>query len=194
MKRRCAWAADELNVRYHDEEWGVPLHDDAGLFELLTLEGAQAGLSWSTVLRKRPGYGKAFAGFDPRVVARFTAARIERLLTDEGIVRHRGKIEATITNALALLTVQREHGSFDAYVWRFVDGRPLENHWKSSRQVPAKTTISAAFSRDLIRRGFKFVGPTMCYAFMQATGMVNAHTVDCFRHAEVRRLAVTRSR
>jgi DNA-3-methyladenine glycosylase I len=183
MKRRCAWAGDDLNACYHDEEWGVvPLHDDVGLFEFLTLEGAQAGLSWSTILRKRPEYRKAFAGFDPRRVARFTAARVERLLTDEGIVRHRGKINSTITNARAFLAVQREHGSFDAYLWRFVDGQPVQNRWTSSRQVPAATPMSQTLSRDLIRRGFTFVGPTICYAFMQATGMVNDHTLDCFRH------------
>lgn len=190
MKRRCAWARDELNARYHDEEWAVPLHDDVGLFEFLTLEGAQAGLSWSTILRKRPEYRKAFAGFDPRRVARFTAPRVERLLTDEGLVRHRGKIDSTITNARAFLRVQLEHGSFDAYLWRFVDGQPVQNRWTSARHVPAATPMSRALSRDLSGRGFKFVGPTICYAFMQATGMVNDHTVDCFRHREVRRLAM----
>ncbi len=189
-KRRCAWAHGEPNVRYHDEEWGVPLHDDVRLFELLTLEGAQAGLSWSIILRKRPAYRKAFAGFDPRRVARFTPAAVARLLADEGIVRHRGKIESTISNARAVRAVQREHGSFEAYLWRFVNGRPVQNRWKSSRQVPSETEISRALSSDLLRLGFRFVGPTICYAFMQATGMVNDHTVDCFRHREVRRFAL----
>jgi DNA-3-methyladenine glycosylase I len=186
---RCVWAKSELDVRYHDEEWGVPLHDDVGLFELLSLEGAQAGLSWSTILRKRAGYRRAFAEFDPRRVARFTAARIERLLGDDGIVRHRGKVEATVGNARAVLAIQREHGSFDAYLWRFVDGRVTQNRWTSWRKVPAATPVSQALSRDLVRRGFRFVGPTICYAFMQAAGMVNDHTVDCYRHAEVARLA-----
>jgi len=185
---RCRWATEDLDVRYHDQEWGVPLHDDVGLFELLTLEGAQAGLSWSTVLRKREGYRRAFAQFDPARVARFTGARVERLLTDAGIIRHRGKIEATVTNARAFVAVQRERGTFDSYLWEFVDGRPQQNHWTSFRQVPAETKTSQALSRDLIRRGFKFVGPTICYALMQAAGLVNDHTVDCFRHAQVRRL------
>jgi DNA-3-methyladenine glycosylase I len=163
-----------------------------GLFELLTLEGAQAGLSWSTVLRKRAGYRRAFADFDPERVARFTAARVERLLTDDGIVRHRGKIEATIGNARAVLAVQREHRSFDAYLWQFVDGRAIQNRWTSLRQVPPATPISHALSRDLVRRGFKFVGPTICYALMQAAGMVNDHTLDCYRHVEVARLPMRR--
>lgn len=192
MSRRCAWATGELDVRYHDEEWGVPLHDDVGLFELLTLEGAQAGLSWSTVLRKRAGYRRAFADFEPARVARFTAARVERLLTDDGIVRHRGKIEATVGNARAVLAVQREHGSLDAYLWRFVEGHAIQNRWASWRQVPAVTPVSQTLSRDLVRRGFKFVGPTICYALMQAAGMVNDHTVDCYRRAEVARLATGR--
>jgi len=185
---RCRWATEDLDARYHDQEWGVPLHDDVGLFELLTLEGAQAGLSWSTVLRKREGYRRAFAQFDPARVARFTGARVERLLTDAGIIRHRGKIEATVTNARAFVAVQRERGTFDSYLWEFVDGRPQQNNWTSFRQVPAETKTSQALSRDLIRRGFKFVGPTICYALMQAAGLVNDHTVDCFRHAQVRRL------
>jgi DNA-3-methyladenine glycosylase I len=186
-RRRCAWASRELDCRYHDDEWGVPAHDDRALFELLTLEGAQAGLSWSTILAKRDGYRRAFAGFDPAAVARFTAADVRRLLSDAGIVRHRGKIEATIANARAFLAVQAEHGSFDRYVWRFVDGRPRRNRWRSTRQVPAETEESRALSRDLRRRGFRFVGPTICYAFMQAAGLVNDHTVDCFRHREVSR-------
>ena len=191
-QKRCAWATGELDVRYHDEEWGVPLHDDVGLFELLTLEGVQAGLSWSTVLRKRAGYRRAFADFEPARVARFTAARVERLLTDDGIVRHRGKIEATVGNARAVLAVQREHGSLDAYLWRFVEGHAIQNRWTSWRQVPAATPVSQALSCDLVRRGFKFVGPTICYALMQAAGMVNDHTVDCYRRAEVARLVTGR--
>jgi len=186
---RCAWANGDLETRYHDEEWGVPLHDDTALFELLILEGAQAGLSWSTVLRKREGYRRAFAGFDPRRVARFTEKRMERLLSDDGIIRHRGKIAATVTNARACLAVQGEHGSLDAYLWPFVGGRPLQNRWTSLRQVPAETEISRRLSADLLRRGFKFVGPTICYAFMQAAGMVNDHVVTCFRHRDVRKLA-----
>ena len=155
---------------------------------MLTLEGAQAGLSWSTILRKRPGYRAAFSGFDPARVARFTPARVDRLLADAGIVRHRGKIEATIGNARAVLAVQAEHGSFDAYLWRFVDGRPVQNRWTAQRDVPALSPLSTRLSRDLGTRGFRFVGPTICYAFMQATGMVNDHLTSCFRHREVRRL------
>jgi DNA-3-methyladenine glycosylase I len=175
-------------VRYHDVEWGVPVHDDRALFELLTLEGAQAGLSWSTILRKRQGYRAAFAGFDPARVARFTPARVDRLLTDGGIVRHRGKIEATIGNARAFLAVQGERGSFDAYLWPFVSGRPVQNSWSAPGQVPAASELSRTLSRDLVARGFRFVGPTICYAFMQASGMVNDHLTSCFRHREVRRL------
>jgi len=166
----------------------VPLHDDRALFELLTLEGAQAGLSWSTILRKRGGYRAAFAGFDPARVARFTSATVERLLRDDGIVRHRGKIEATVSNARAFLRVQAEHGSFDAYLWRFVNGRPVQNAWSMLKQVPATSDLSKRLSRDLVARGFRFVGPTICYAFMQASGMVNDHLTSCFRHREVRRL------
>lgn len=173
-------------MRYHDAEWGVPLHDDRALFELLTLEGAQAGLSWSTILAKRPGYRAAFAGFDPARVARFTAARVERLLGNAGIVRHRGKIEATIRNARAFLAVQAEHGSFDAYLWRVVGGRPVQNAWSSPAQVPAASDLSRGLSRDLVKRGFTFVGPTICYAFMQATGMVNDHVTTCFRYSKRR--------
>jgi DNA-3-methyladenine glycosylase I len=186
-RRRCAWATRELDCRYHDDEWGVPAHGDRALFELLTLEGAQAGLSWSTILAKRDAYRRAFAGFDPAAVARFTAPDVRRLLRDAGIVRHRGKIEATIANARAFLAVQAEHGTFDRYVWRFVGGRPRRNRWRSTRQVPAETEESRALSRDLRRRGFRFVGPTICYAFMQAAGLVNDHTVDCFRHRELSR-------
>jgi DNA-3-methyladenine glycosylase I len=181
---RCAWPRTPLDVAYHDTEWGVPVHDDRGLFEFLTLEGAQAGLSWSTILKKRDGYRAAFAGFDPARVARFTAADVERLAHDASIVRHRQKIESAVTNARAFLGVQEEFGSFDAYVWRFVGGVPRVNRWRSLREVPARTPESDALSRDLLGRGFKFVGSTICYAFMQAVGMVNDHTLDCFRHPE----------
>ena len=180
--RRCSWPRSELDIAYHDAEWGVPVHDDRVLFEFLTLEGAQAGLSWSTILKKRPGYRRAFAGFEPRRVARFTAANEERLLQDAGIVRNRLKIASTISNARAFLAVQDEFGSFDAYVWRFVEGRPKQNARRSLREVPARTPESDALSKDLQRRGFRFVGSTICYAFMQATGMVNDHLVTCFRY------------
>jgi DNA-3-methyladenine glycosylase I len=178
-KRRCAWAQGPLDRRYHDQEWGVPVHRDRRLFEMLILEGAQAGLSWSTILKKRTAYRKAFDRFDPTKVARYTATRARRLMNDEGIVRNRAKIAATIDNARAFLVVQREHGSFHEYLWRFVDGRPIQN----------QTDVSQALSRDLLARGFRFVGPTICYAFMQAVGMVNDHTRDCFRWREVQRLA-----
>jgi DNA-3-methyladenine glycosylase I len=164
----------------------VPLHDDRALFELLTLEGAQAGLSWSTILAKREAYRRAFARFDPAAVARFTARDVTRLLADAGIVRHRGKIEATITNARAFLAVQREHGRFDRFLWAFVGGRPIQNRWRTPREVPAETEVSGALSRDLRARGFKFVGATICYAFMQAAGLVNDHLVTCYRHRELR--------
>ena len=186
---RCAWAEnakDELMTRYHDEEWGVPVHDDRRLFEFLILEGAQAGLSWRTILQRRDGYRRAFAGFDPDAVAWFDEARVEELLADPGIIRNRLKIEASIANAQAFLQVQGEFGSFDAYIWQFVGGQPQQNAWATSAEVPAQTPESLAMSRDLQRRGFKFVGPTICYALMQATGMVNDHTTACFRH---RRLA-----
>jgi DNA-3-methyladenine glycosylase I len=181
MKRRCAWARGELDVRYHDEEWGVPVHDDRRLFEMLILEGAQAGLSWSTILRKRAGYRRAFDGFDPVKVASYRTSKLRRLLADDGIVRNRAKIAASVVNAKAFLAVQREHGSFDAYVWRFVGGRPMRNVRRSLRDVPAETEESRALSRELRSRGFRFVGPTICYAFMQAVGMANDHTIDCFR-------------
>jgi len=190
MKRRCAWTnGDAAMIRYHDEEWGVPVHDDRRLFEFLILEGAQAGLSWATILRKRAAYRWAFDGFEPARVARFRASRVQKLLGDEGIVRNRAKIEAAVTNARAFLAVQLEHGSVDAWIWRFVAGSPRQNAWTSPRQVPAETDAARALSRELKARGFKFVGPTICYAFMQATGMVNDHTTDCFRWREVRRLA-----
>jgi DNA-3-methyladenine glycosylase I len=178
---RCAWAQTPLSVEYHDREWGVPVHDDRTLFEFLTLEGAQAGLSWETILRKRAGYRAAFADFDPAAVARFTPARVERLIQNPDIVRNRLKIEGTVRNARAFRKVQDEFGSFDAYVWRFVGGKPRVNAWKGMSLVPARTEESDALSRDLRRRGFTFVGSTICYAFMQAVGLVNDHTVGCFR-------------
>jgi DNA-3-methyladenine glycosylase I len=179
---------------YHDREWGVPLHADRRLFELLILEGAQAGLSWSTVLRRRNGYRRAFSGFDPVRVARFTPATIKRILRDPGIIRHRGKIESAVGNARAFLAVKREHGSFAAYLWSSVGGNPIQNRRLSPRHIPTETALSRELSRDLRRRGFSFVGPTICYAFMQAAGLVNDHLVSCFRHAEVRRLGRKRSR
>jgi DNA-3-methyladenine glycosylase I len=182
---RCSWARTPLGIEYHDREWGVPLHDDRALFEFVILEGAQAGLSWETILNKREAYRSAFAGFDPARVARFTPAQIERLLSNPGIIRNRLKVHSAITNAKSFLAVQREFGSFDAYVWEFVGGRPQVNHWQTLQQVPAKTPESDALSRDLLRRGFKFVGSTICYAFMQAVGMVNDHTTDCFRYKQV---------
>jgi DNA-3-methyladenine glycosylase I len=188
--RRCQWVGggNDLYVRYHDTEWGVPQHDDRLLFEFLVLEGAQAGLSWSTILNKRDGYRRAFAGFDPVKVARFDKRRIAALLRDPGIVRNRLKVEAAVTNARAFLRVQEEFGSFDAYIWRFVGGKPIQNAWKRMKQVPASTSKSDAMSKDLKRRGFGFVGTTIMYAHMQATGMVNDHTVDCFRWKEVQAL------
>jgi len=179
---RCAWVGnDPLYRAYHDREWGVPVHDDRLLFEFLTLEGAQAGLSWITILRKREAYRAAFAGFDPEQVARFDESNVAELLANPGIVRNRLKVESTITNARAFLKVQEEFGSFDAYQWRFVDNEPIRNSWKSIAEVPAFTPVSDALSRDLKRRGFRFVGTTICYAHMQAIGMVNDHTMDCFR-------------
>ena len=185
---RCGWAplGDPLYLAYHDEEWGVPAHDDVHLFEMLVLEGAQAGLSWATILKKREGYRHAFAGFDPATVARFTPARVERLLADPGIVRNRMKVESTVANAKAALSVQREEGSLDAYLWSFVGGAPVVNRWRTLEEIPALTPASRAMSKDLKRRGFRFVGPTVCYAFMQATGMVNDHEADCFRWADLR--------
>jgi DNA-3-methyladenine glycosylase I len=184
---RCAWARNELAIRYHDEEWGVPVHDDRRWFEFITLEGAQAGLSWDTILRKRDAYRSAFKEFDPARVAKFGDRDVTRLLADEGIVRNRLKINSTIGNAKAFLDVQKEFGSFDDYVWRFVDGRPRINKWRALKQVPARTIESDAMSKELIKRGFKFVGSTICYAMMQATGMVNDHLVDCERYKMVMR-------
>ena len=182
---RCGWAAggDELMLAYHDDEWGLPSHDDRHLYEMLTLEGAQAGLSWSTILRKREGYRLAFSGFDAQVVARFTEKDVERLLADPAIVRNRLKVESTVSNAARVLEVQEELGSLDAYLWAFVDGEPIVNRWRSLSELPAETDLSKAISKDLKRRGFRFVGPTVIYAFMQAVGMVDDHTADCFRRA-----------
>lgn len=191
-KTRCQWAQLELNWDYHDTEWGVPVHDDRQLFEFLILEGAQAGLSWSTILKKRDTYRAAFDRFDPRKVARYDARRRQKLLQNEGIVRNRAKVEAAVLNAQRFLDVQDEFGSFDRYIWRFVDGKPIQNTWKSLREVPASTPVSDAMSKQLKKRGFKFVGTTICYAFMQAVGMVNDHTVDCFRYRVVQRLARAR--
>ena len=182
---RCPWARRPLDIRYHDKEWGVPRHDDRILFEFLVLEGAQAGLSWSTILDKRPNYRRAFDSFDARKVARYGDRKVSELLADPGIVRNRLKIAAAIQNAKAFLAVQKEFGSFDAYIWRFVGGRPRRNAWPTLAQLPAQTPESVAMSEDLLRRGFKFVGPTICYAFMQAIGMVNDHLVTCFRHSEI---------
>jgi DNA-3-methyladenine glycosylase I len=184
---RCAWASgnNELNTSYHDLEWGVPVHDDRLLFEFLILEGAQAGLSWSTILKKRAAYRKAFHRFDPRKVARYGEDEIAALLANEGIVRNRLKIHAAVRNAKALLAVQKEFGSFDAYVWQFVGGKPVQNRWRRHQDVPARTAQSDAMSKNLLKRGFTFVGSTICYAFMQATGMVNDHLVDCFRYKEL---------
>lgn len=184
---RCAWVKSKLDIVYHDEEWGVPLHDDRALFELLILEGAQAGLSWSTILNKRENYRRAFDSFEAKKVAGYKNARIAKLLDNPGIVRNRLKINSAVENAKAFLTVQKEFGTFDTYIWRFVDGSPIQNFWQSSKQVPASTAESVAMSKDLARRGFRFVGPTICYAFMQATGMVNDHVTDCFRHAQLLR-------
>jgi DNA-3-methyladenine glycosylase I len=187
IKPRCAWVGDNpLYLAYHDEEWGVPIHDDRLLFEFLVLEGAQAGLSWLTILRKREGYRRVFAGFDPKRVAAFGAADVERLLTDPGIVRNRLKVESAIANARAFLRVQEEFGSFDAYVWGFVGCGTIHNEWGTMAEIPAKTVEAEHLSADLKRRGFRFVGPTIMYAHMQATGMVNDHTVDCFRWAELK--------
>jgi len=182
-KVRCHWAQNELNISYHDEEWGVPVHDEHKWFEFLILEGAQAGLSWDTILRKRARYREVFDEFDPAKVARFDKKRVRELLRDPGIIRNRLKIDATIGNAGAFLEVQREFGTFDAYIWRFVDGHPKQNAWKTQKSVPAKTAESDALSTDLQKRGFRFVGSTICYALMQATGMVNDHLVSCFRYS-----------
>lgn len=190
VKKRCAWCGqDERYQRYHDEEWGVPNRDDRHLFEMLTLEGAQAGLSWSTILNKRENYRRAFAEFDPVKVARFSAARRAKLLQDPGIVRNRLKVESTVSNARAFLQVQKEFGSFAVFLWSFVDGTPIQNRWRALEEIPAETAESKAMSKVLRKRGFRFVGPTICYALMQAVGMVNDHVTGCFRHREVEKLA-----
>ena len=183
--KRCSWPSTELDIAYHDREWGVPVHDDRVLFEFLILEGAQAGLSWSTILKKRENYRRAFARFDPKKVARFDAARKRLLMKDEGIVRNRLKIESTVSNAHAFLAVQKEFGSFDRYLWQFVGGKPIRNSRKG-RDIPARTAESDAMSKDLQKRGFRFVGSTICYAFMQAVGMVNDHLTSCYRYRELK--------
>jgi DNA-3-methyladenine glycosylase I len=190
---RCPWAQGERYAAYHDTEWGVPLHDDRALFEFLILEGAQAGLSWSTILNKRENYRQAFDGFDARRIARYRDAKVKALLADPGIVRNRLKVAAAIANAKAFLAVQKEFGAFDAYIWQFTGGRPMVNSFRTLKEVPARTPESDRMSKDLQKRGFRFVGSTICYAFMQATGMVNDHLVDCFRYREVskNRLTVT---
>jgi DNA-3-methyladenine glycosylase I len=187
---RCAWAVIEPNITYHDQEWGVPVHNDRTFFEFLILEGAQAGLSWTTILKKRQNYRRALDRFHPERIARYGARDVARLLNDPGIVRNKLKIAATIQNAKAFLEVQKEFGRFDEYIWRFVDNKPKQNRWRRMADVPARTAESDAMSRDLSNRGFKFVGSTICYAFMQATGMVNDHLVTCPRYAAVRKLAV----
>jgi len=185
MTTRCSWPTSALDIAYHDKEWGVPVHDDRVLFEFITLEGAQAGLSWSTILKKRENYRRAFAAFDPAKVARFTAPRKKLLMKNEGIVRNRLKIESTVSNAQAFLAVQKEFGSFDRYIWQFVGGKPIQNRRKGN-DIPARTAESDAMSKDLQKRGFRFVGSTICYAFMQATGMVNDHLTSCYRHRQLR--------
>lgn len=189
MKKRCEWVGeDPLYIRYHDEEWGVPVHDDRVLFEFLILEGAQAGLSWLTILKKRENYRKAYHNFDVKKIARYTDKDRARLLADAGIVRNRLKVDASIRNAKGTLAIQEEFGSLDAYLWEYVDGKPIQNAWKSMAELPVKTEISDRMSKDLKKREFNFVGSTICYAFMQAVGMVNDHTIDCFRYEEVKKL------
>lgn len=189
VKSRCEWAGEDGEMAaYHDEVWGVPVHDDQRLFEFLVLEGAQAGLSWATILKRWDGYRNAFAGFDVEKVAQFGKRDVNRLLRDTGIIRNRLKVECTISNAQRFIEVQEEFDSFDAYIWRFVDGKPIQNTWKTMKDIPAETDESKVMSKDLKQRGFKFVGPTICYAHMQATGMVNDHRIGCFRHEAVKRL------
>jgi DNA-3-methyladenine glycosylase I len=185
LASRCFWAKSPLDIEYHDAEWGVPLHDDQKLFEFLILEGAQAGLSWATILQKRPHYRRVFDQFDPNKVARYDEAKVASLLVDAGIIRNRLKINAAITNAQRYLDIQQQYGSFNTYLWDFVDGCPITNHWRDRSEVPATTPVSDRLSKNLSQAGFKFVGSTICYALMQAVGMVNDHTVDCFRHAEI---------
>jgi DNA-3-methyladenine glycosylase I len=187
MKKRCQWCGDDpLHIAYHDDEWGVPVHNDRLLFEFLLLEGAQAGLSWLTILQKRENYRKAFHAFDYERIANYTEADVTRLLSDSGIVRNRLKIESTIKNARAVLAIQEKYGSLDSYLWRYVDGIPQQNVWKSMAELPVKTELSVAMSKDLKKRGCNFVGPTICYAFMQAVGMVNDHITSCFRYKEIK--------
>jgi len=187
---RCGWCGDDpLYVAYHDEEWGVPVYDDRTLFEFLILEGAQAGLSWSTILKKREGYRAAFDGFDPAIVARYDEHKTAELLADAGIVRNRLKVASAVSNAHAFLAVQEEHGSFSNYIWAFVDGAPIRNEWRTLAEIPAKTPLAETISKDLKKRGFRFVGPTIVYAHMQATGMVNDHLVSCYRYPEIMALA-----
>ncbi len=186
MRTRCSWAgSDPIYIKYHDTEWGVPVHDDRRLFEFLILEGAQAGLSWLTILKKRHNYTKAFDNFDPHKVAGYNTRKVKQLISNAGIIRNRLKIEAALQNARSFLAVQQEFGSFDKYIWQFVGGKTLKNNWNTVAEIPAQTATSVAMSSDLKKRSFKFVGPTICYAFMQATGLVNDHTVDCFRYNEV---------
>jgi DNA-3-methyladenine glycosylase I len=188
MKKRCAWVSEnDLYIRYHDEEWGVPLHDDQKLFEFIILEGAQAGLSWLTVLKKRENYRQLFDNFNPDKIAEYDSEKIEILLQNPGIIRNRLKIESTIRNAKSFLEIRKKYGSFNNYIWSFVDGKPLVNHWKNLSDLPAKTDLSDHMSRELKKVGFNFVGSTICYAFMQAVGMVNDHTIDCFRYHEIQR-------
>lgn len=186
MQERCEWAgSDPLYIEYHDKEWGVPVHDDRKIFEMLVLEGAQAGLNWLTVLRKRENYREAFDNFDPRKVAKYDSEKFQKLLATEGIIRNKLKIRSAIQNARAFLELQKEFGTFDAYIWQFVGGKPIRNSWSRLSELPAQTAESEAMSKDLERRGFSFVGPTICYAHMQATGMINDHVVTCFRYKEV---------
>jgi DNA-3-methyladenine glycosylase I len=185
---RCEWCGtDPLYVAYHDQEWGVPVHNDVKLFEFLVLDAMQAGLSWLTILKKRENFRRAFDSFDPEKIARYKSRKIDRLLADAGIIRNRLKIEATVGNARAFLEVRKETGTFDHYIWRFVEDRTKQNAWENLRQIPAKTVEAEAMSKDMVRRGFRFVGPTICYAFMQAAGLVNDHVISCFRHAELQR-------
>jgi DNA-3-methyladenine glycosylase I len=188
--KRCAWpGSNPLMQQYHDEEWGVPLHDDRLFFEFLVLDAAQAGLSWSTILNKREGYRKAFDNFDVKKVARYTPAKVAKLLADPGIVRNRLKVQSAVTNAKAFLAVQREFGSFDAYIWQFTGGKPILNAWKQLSEIPTRSPASDAMSKDLKKRGFAFVGSTICYAFMQAAGLVNDHTTDCYRYNQLKKMA-----
>lgn len=194
MKNRCKWCgADPLYISYHDNEWGRPVHDDQLLFEFLILEGAQAGLSWLTILKKRENYRKAFDSFNPQIVANYNQTDIDCLLANAGIVRNKRKINSAIQNAQAVLRIQKEFGSLDVFLWAYVDGNPIQNHWKTMSQVPATTEISDKLNKDLKKRGFSFVGPTICYGFMQAVGMVNDHTTDCFCHGQIERTAKSRN-